>query len=207
MFRALRRQRQQAGAFLELGPAELQRRYFWISRHLGLEGARAAAYLAAQPSLLLAESGDAAAVVRWLSTAAGWRRLALRRNLHAHPGILLAPAGQLEEAAVQLQLRLDASVDELCLLLSLAPALLALPLADLEAEAQRHPTAWQLAAQHMERPPMLMREAAVSFCAAPPLHRMPHYTAALPARLPASPHTAARGFAGRGLPSAVVHEL
>lgn len=67
MFRGLRRKRDQAAQFLALTPTELQRRHFWLCRSLGLEGGAAAAYLAAQPSLLLAEPAEAAAVV---STAA-----------------------------------------------------------------------------------------------------------------------------------------
>lgn len=104
--------------------------------------------------------------IRWLS-GLSWRRLALRRNLAAYPAILLAPAAQLEAAAHLLQASLDASVDELCLLLALAPRLLALPPQRLAEAVVRHPTAWQLAAHHMDRPAMMMRHAAVREAAAP----------------------------------------
>ena len=130
-------------------------------QHLALEGATAAAYLAASPTLLLAEPADAAAVVRWLHASPGWRRQALRRNLAAHAQILLTPVAQLEAAAATLQLRLDASTDELCLLLALAPRLLALPQGELEAAAAAHPAAWRLAGAYMDRPALLMRDAAV----------------------------------------------
>ncbi|PSC76378.1 dCTP pyrophosphatase 1-like [Micractinium conductrix] len=160
VFRGLRRHRDQAAAFLELPPEELQRRYFWLCQHLALEGATAAAYLAASPTLLLAEPADAAAVVRWLHASPGWRRQALRRNLAAHAQILLTPVAQLEAAAATLQLRLDASTDELCLLLALAPRLLALPQGELEAAAAAHPAAWRLAGAYMDRPALLMRDAA-----------------------------------------------
>jgi hypothetical protein len=63
VFRALRRQRSAAAQFLSLSPGELRRRYFWLGRHLGLEGPAAAAYFAGQPCLLLAEPEQAAAVV------------------------------------------------------------------------------------------------------------------------------------------------
>jgi hypothetical protein len=53
-------------------------------------------------------------------------------------------------------------VDELCLLLALAPGLLALPPAQLAAAAAAHPSAWQLAGQYMDRPALMMRETAVS---------------------------------------------
>lgn len=162
VFRGMRRQRAQAARFLVLGPEELQRRWYWLCRNLGLEGPPAAAYLASAPSLLLADPADAAAVVRWLCSAAGWRRLALRRNLQRSPALLLMPVAQLEAAASFLQHQLDASIDELCLLLSVAPRLLALPPAQLGEAVATHPTSWQLAAQWMERPPLLMREAAVS---------------------------------------------
>lgn len=223
MFRGLRRRRDQAAQFLALGPAELQRRHFWLCRSLGLEGGAAAGYLAAQPSLLLAEPAEAAAVVssmprcvpslagiaiiqamlllllcqssvgvavlasvrawhpiasrvpaghapqpppalpqvHWLYSAAGWRRRALRRNLAAHPGILLSTAAQLEAAATLLQCRLDASLDELALLLQLAPRLLALPPPKLAAAVEEHSTAWRLAAAFADRPALMMREAAV----------------------------------------------
>ncbi|PRW34065.1 transcription termination factor [Chlorella sorokiniana] len=160
VFRGLRRQRAQAARFLALGPEELQRRWYWLCRNLGLEGPPAAAYLASAPSLLLADPADAAAVVRWLNRAAGWRRLALRRNLQRSPVLLLTPVAQLEAAAAFLQQQLDASVDELCMLLSVAPRLLALPPVQLGEAVAAHPTSWQLAAQWMERPPLLMREAA-----------------------------------------------
>ncbi|KAL4425405.1 hypothetical protein ABPG75_009421 [Micractinium tetrahymenae] len=160
VFRGLRRQRDQAARFLALGPAELQRRHFWLCRRLGLEGGGAAAYLAAQPSLLLADPAEAAAVVHWLQSAAGWRRQALRRNLAAHPAILLSSAAQLEAAATLIQCRLDASLDELALLLQLAPRLLALPPPALAAAAEQHGTAWRLAAAFAERPALMMRDAA-----------------------------------------------
>ncbi|KAL4446731.1 hypothetical protein ABPG77_007975 [Micractinium sp. CCAP 211/92] len=160
MFRGLRRRRDQVAQFLALGPAELQRRYFWLCRSLGLEGGAAAAYLAAQPSLLLAEPAEAAAVVHWLYSAAGWRQRALRRNLSAHPGILLSTAAQLEAAATLLQCQLDASLDELALLLQLAPRLLALPPPALAAAVEEHRAAWQLAAAFADRPALMMREAA-----------------------------------------------
>jgi hypothetical protein len=102
VFRALRRQRSAAAQFLSLSPGELRRRYFWLGRHLGLEGPAAAAYFAGQPCLLLAEPEQAAAVVHWLYSI-HWRRLALRRNLATHPAILLAPLQQLEAAAAHLQ--------------------------------------------------------------------------------------------------------
>lgn len=162
VFRGMRRQRAQAARFLALGPEELQRRWYWLCRNLGVEGPPAAAYLASAPSLLLADPADAAAVVRWLASAAGWRRLALRRNLQRSPSLLLTPVAQLEAAATFLQQQLDASVDELCLLLSLAPRLLALQPVQLAEAVAAHPTSWQLAAQWMEHPPLLMREAAVS---------------------------------------------
>lgn len=160
VFRALRRHRVQASQFLALCPEELQRRYFWLALHLALEGPAAAAYLAAQPTLLLAEPTEAAAVVLWLRSAAGWRRLALRRNLAAHPAILLSSASQLEASATSLLCQLDASVEELCLLLSLAPRLLALTQHDLAQAMSQHGTSWQMAAAFMDRPNMLMQEAA-----------------------------------------------
>ena len=161
MFRALRRHRQQAALFLSLAPGELRRRWFWLCKHLGLEGAPAAAYLASAPSLLLADPADAAAVVRWLRSAAGWRRIALRRNLQRSPAILLSSTEQLEDAAQLLQGRLDASLDELCLLLAVAPRLLALTPGQLAAAAAEHPSSWRLAAHWMDRPSMMMRDAAV----------------------------------------------
>lgn len=168
MFRGLRRHRAQAARFLVLGPEELRRRWFWLCKNLGLEGPPAAAYLASAPSLLLADPAEASAVVRWLSSAAGWRRLGLRRNLQRSPALLLTPVAQLEGAAAFLQHQLDASVDELCLLLSAAPRLLALPPVQLAEAVAAHPTSWQLAAHWMERPPMLMRDAAVRrSCARP----------------------------------------
>lgn len=160
VFRGLRRKRDQAAQFLALTPTELQRRHFWLCRSLGLEGGAAAAYLAAQPSLLLADPAEAAAVVHWLYAAAGWRRRALRRNLAAHPGILLSAAAQLEVAATTLQCHLDASLDELALLLQLAPRLLALPHPALVAAVEEHRTAWQLAAAFADRPALMMRHAA-----------------------------------------------
>lgn len=162
VFRGMRRQRAQAARFLALGPEELERRWYWLCRNLGLEGPPAAAYLASAPSLLLADPADAATVVRWLHCAAGWRRLALRRNLQRSPVLLLTPVAQLEAAATFLQHQLDASVDELCLLLSVAPRLLALAPAQLAEAVATYPSSWQLAAHWMERPPLLMREAAVS---------------------------------------------
>jgi hypothetical protein len=162
VFRALRRHRHQAAQFLSLHPHELRRRHFWLIRqHLSLEGPAAAAYLAAQPSLLLAEPSEAAAVVAWLRSCASWRRLALCRNLAAYPAILLAPVRQLEEAAQYLQYSLDASVEELCLLLALAPRLLAMQPQQLAEAVGQQPVAWRLAAHHMDRRPMMMREAAV----------------------------------------------
>lgn len=164
MFRALRRHRQHAASFLQIPPDEVRRRWFWLSKNLALEeGRAAAAYLAACPSLLLAEPAQAAAVVRWLYNAAGWRRQAVRRNLARVPAILLTPLAQLEAAAQHLQCQLDASVDELCLLLRLAPRLLGLPLEQLAAEVAEHPTSWQLSAAWMDRPPIMMKHAAVSF--------------------------------------------
>ncbi|KAI3434864.1 hypothetical protein D9Q98_002918 [Chlorella vulgaris] len=161
VFRALRRHRHQAAEFLSLHPHELRRRHFWLIRqHLSLEGPAAAAYLAAQPSLLLAEPSEAAAVVAWLRSCASWRRLALCRNLAAYPAILLAPVQQLEEAAQYLQYSLDASVEELCLLLALAPRLLAMQPQQLADAVGQQPVAWRLAAHHMDRRPMMMREAA-----------------------------------------------
>jgi hypothetical protein len=73
--------------------------------------------------------------VHWLH-GIGWRRLALRRNLAAHPAILLSRAPTLEAAALHLQAALDASIDELCLL---------------------------LAARFADRPALMMRHAAVGF--------------------------------------------
>lgn len=161
VFRALRRHRRQAALFLAMGPAELRRRWHWLSRNLGLEGAPAAAFLATAPSLLLADPQQAADVVRWLRSV-GWRRLALRRNLARWPALLLTPVPQLEAAAACLQRQLDASVDELCLLLSVAPRLLALEPAQLAAAVAEQRSSWRLAAAFVERPPMMMRDAAVS---------------------------------------------
>lgn len=157
VFRALRRRRDQAAHFLQLGPAELRRRWFFLSQNLGLEGHPAAAYLASAPTLLLADPADAAAAMRWLYAAAGWRRQALRRNLQRSPDILLTPVAQLEAAAALLQRSLDASIEELVALLSVAPRLLALPQAQLADAVAAHPCSWRLAAEHMERPPLLMR--------------------------------------------------